>query len=187
MPTVTRSVRVASRTRPTMASGLGLRDAMWPPIHSESIGRASSSLHLPSVATADDPDLDVASRHGHRSTSFDVGALAARQTQDRVEHVVVVLAHQRTVTDLDVEVGEEPRLAHDAGASELGVVDVDEDTARRQMRIGRQRSRSSSPPSPARPRPAAPRTLRATTAAAVHAPIASSISAAAARRASAVG
>ena len=69
MPTATRSVSVASRASPTMASGLGLREAMWPPVHSESMGRASSSRTCSSVAAADDPDADVASLHGHRSTS----------------------------------------------------------------------------------------------------------------------
>ena len=51
--------------------------------------------------------------------------------------MVVVLAHQRSVAYLDVEVGEQPRLAHDARATELGMLDVDEDVARQQMGIGR--------------------------------------------------
>ena len=126
---MTRSVSVARRTRPTIASGLGLRDAMWPPVHSESIGTRLELLHLPRIAAADDPDLDVTSGHGHRSTSSSSARSLVDRPEDRVEHVVVVLTHQRAVTQVDVEVGEEPRLAHDAGAAELGVLDVDEHAA----------------------------------------------------------
>src|SRR5262249_35668586 len=41
VPTATRSVTADSRARFIIASGEGLREAMWPPVHSESIGSCS--------------------------------------------------------------------------------------------------------------------------------------------------
>lgn len=52
---MTRSVSAASLASPIIASGLGLRDAMCPPIHSESIGMAGNARTWPPSPTATIP------------------------------------------------------------------------------------------------------------------------------------
>ena len=140
MPIVTRSVSAASRARPIIASGLGLRDATCPPTHSESIGSSFSSRDRLASAARDEPDAQIVRRAGLIAALLRVSAISAGDRPSRpCEHVGGVLAHQRPVPrDRAVQVGEEPRRPHHACRPDLGVVHLDEDAAMLQVRIGGQ-------------------------------------------------
>jgi hypothetical protein len=87
-PTVTRSVTVASRVKPIIASGLGLRDAICPPTQSESTGRVSSSCACAASADVTTPIRTrtcvaiTAARRSSDDPRFDGSPMRCRQAAE---------------------------------------------------------------------------------------------------------